>query len=47
MSAPGGLERLIATAGDGDAGAHLRRRAATVDLDALRAAAAELDVTFA
>jgi quercetin 2,3-dioxygenase len=46
MSAPGGLERLIATAGTATH-EHIFGAPAAVDLDALRAAAAELDVTFA
>ena len=46
MSAPGGLEKLIATAGT-PTGEHVFGRPAAVDLDALREAAAELDVTFA
>ena len=46
MSTPGGLERLIADArATADRGARLRRRGRRgVDLDALRAAAADLDV---
>ncbi len=46
MSAPGGLERLIATAGEAT-GEHVHGAPASVDLDALRAAAAGLDVAFA
>jgi quercetin 2,3-dioxygenase len=46
MSAPGGLERLIATAGR-PTDEHVFAAGDTVDLDALGEAAAELDVTFA
>src|SRR4051794_8614328 len=46
MSAPGGLERLIATAGT-ETGEHIFGAPAAVDLDALREAAAGLDVAFA
>src|SRR4051794_17843384 len=46
MSAPGGLERLIATAGS-ETAEHIFGAPASVDLDALRAAAAGLDVAFA
>jgi quercetin dioxygenase-like cupin family protein len=46
MSAPGGLEKLIATAGS-ETGAHVFGESfEPVDADALRAAAADLDVTF-
>ena len=46
MSAPGGLERLIAQAGE-PTGEHIFSAApAELDLDALREAAAGLDVTF-
>ena len=46
MSAPGGLERLIAPPGARPASTSSAPPAA-LDLDALREAAAELDVTFA
>jgi quercetin dioxygenase-like cupin family protein len=46
MSAPGGLEKLIATAGTPTA-EHVFGNPEPVDLDALREAAAELDVSFA
>ncbi len=46
MSAPGGLETLIATAGT-PTSEHVFGSPTPVDLDALREAAAELDVTFA
>jgi quercetin 2,3-dioxygenase len=46
MSAPGGLERLIATAGTATQ-EHIFGEVTDVDLDALRAAAAKLDVAFA
>jgi quercetin 2,3-dioxygenase len=46
MSAPGGLERLIATAG-APTDEHIFGPPAAPDLDALRAAAAGLDVAFA
>jgi hypothetical protein len=46
MSAPGGLERLIATAGRASE-EHVSGGAEPLDLDALREAAADLDVTFA
>lgn len=45
MSAPGGLERLIATAGTPTK--RIFGEPAEVDLDALRAAAAEVDVALA
>jgi quercetin 2,3-dioxygenase len=45
MSAPGGLEKLIARAG-AETAAHIFGEPSEVDLDALREAAAELDVTF-
>lgn len=45
MSAPGGLERLIAAAGTAT-DEHIFAPSAAVDLDALRAAAAELDVVL-
>jgi quercetin dioxygenase-like cupin family protein len=46
MSAPGGLERLIATAGR-ETTEHIFGPPASPDLNALRAAAADLDVAFA
>jgi hypothetical protein len=46
MSAPGGLERLIATAGSQTEHHIFGEQRDELDLDALRAAAAELDVTF-
>ena len=46
MSAPGGLEKLIATAGQPTERAHLRRSAASWTSTPLREAAAELDVSF-
>jgi len=46
MSAPGGLERLIARAGSAT-GEHVFGAAGSVDFDALREAAAALDVTLA
>jgi quercetin 2,3-dioxygenase len=46
MSTPGGLERLIATAGS-PTDEHVFGPAGEVDVDALRAAAAEVDVVFA
>src|SRR4051794_18463630 len=46
MSAPGGLEKLIATAGEPTQEHIFSAAPARLDLDALRAAAAELDVTF-
>ncbi len=46
MSAPAGLERLIATAGEAT-GEHIFGLPGAVDLDALREAAADLDVAFA
>jgi hypothetical protein len=46
MSAPGGLERLIASAGTATQ-EHIFGEVTDVDLDALRAAAAKLDVAFA
>src|SRR3954469_1171388 len=46
MSAPGGLERLIATAG-AETAEHVFGAPASVDPDALREAAAGLDVAFA
>ena len=45
MSAPGGLERLIAGAGSATE-EHVFGVAGEVDLDALRAAAAELDLVL-
>jgi quercetin dioxygenase-like cupin family protein len=47
MSAPGGLEKLIATAGTATQEHVFAAGAGAADLDALREAAAELDVTFA
>jgi quercetin 2,3-dioxygenase len=46
MSAPGGLERVIATAGE-PTGEHIFGAPAAVDLDALREAAADMDVILA
>ena len=46
MSAPGGLEQLIANAGSATQEHIAACTAADVDLDALRAAAAELDVVL-
>jgi quercetin 2,3-dioxygenase len=46
MSSPGGLEKLIATAGTATQEHVFSGDAATADLDALREAAAGLDVTF-
>ena len=46
MGTPGGLERLIATAGS-PTEEHVFGPAGGADLDALRAAAAEVDVVFA
>jgi hypothetical protein len=46
MSTPGGLERLIAAAGS-PTEEQVFGPAGDVDLDALRTAAADLDVTFA
>jgi len=46
MSAPGGLEKLIATAGAATE-EHVFGTGGALDLDALREAAAGLDVSFA
>jgi quercetin 2,3-dioxygenase len=46
MSAPGGLEKLIATAGDATQEHIFSAAPAELDLDALRAAAAGLDISF-
>jgi hypothetical protein len=45
MSAPGGLEKLIAVAGE-PTPEHVCGAAGSVDVDALRAASSGLDVTF-
>ena len=45
MSAPGGLEKLIASAGE-PTSEHVFGTAGPVDLDALRSASAGLDVSF-
>jgi quercetin 2,3-dioxygenase len=47
MSAPGGLEKLIATAGTPTAEHIFSEQVGAIDLDALREAAAGLDVSFA
>jgi hypothetical protein len=46
MSAPGGLERLIATAGTPTGERIFPAAATALDADALRSAAADLDVQF-
>jgi quercetin 2,3-dioxygenase len=46
MSAPGGLERLIALAGHATEEHIFSAGAGEVDLDALREAAADVDVSF-